>query len=101
MLAIAEYLDQIEHKIKVLVQKMVFLKKENADMMEELIKLREELKKSKEKIAQLESQLEQSKKAVTEQKLSDKIDSDKVKEEIELYIQEIDKCLSWLQSTEI
>jgi peptidoglycan hydrolase CwlO-like protein len=98
MTAFSEYLNRIEHKVQLLVQKMKFLKRENADMLEEIIDLKTQIDEYKKNIANLEAQLEDAKRAHVEQNPEKGLDTVKLKEDLDLYIKEIDNCLEWLQS---
>jgi predicted nucleic acid-binding Zn-ribbon protein len=98
MATFPEYLNQIEHKIQLLIQKMKFLKRENAEMMEEIIQLNQQIEQYKKNIANLEAQLEEAKSASVKRNPEKGADTVKLKEDIDLYIKEIDNCLEWLQS---
>jgi septal ring factor EnvC (AmiA/AmiB activator) len=98
MLAIQTYIDQIGHKTQLLIQKMKFLKRENAEMMEEIIELKQQIEKYKLNIANLEAQLNKARGVMADRSPEKRDDNEKIRAEIDLYIKEIDKCLEWLQS---
>lgn len=98
MLAISGYIDQIEHKIHLLAQKVKFLKRENAEMMHEIVELKQQIEKYKLNIANLEAQLNKAKGVMADHNPADRDKQESLRAEIDLYIKEIDKCLEWLQS---
>jgi seryl-tRNA synthetase len=98
MLALPEHISQIEHKVQLLVQKMKLLKRENAEMLEMIIEFKQQTEQYQKNLANLEAQLNKAKSAIKDDSTAKQLDSKKVKEEIEDYIKEIDKCLEWLQS---
>lgn len=93
-----EQLESIEWKVQKLVQKMKLLKKENAQLLEENVQLSNDIKKIKDNKGNLEANFSRTKEALDQNKQEEFGNNKMLKEEIDHYISEIDKCIIWLQS---
>lgn len=91
-------IEGVEWKIQKLIQKMRLLKQENAALLEENIRSKQELDHHKKNIANLETQLNRTKDALENTQDNGTDRTKLLKEEIDHYINEIDKCLEWLQN---
>ena len=98
MSATIEHIDGIEWKVQKLVQKMKLLKQENQQLLDDNVSLRNELQKIKDNKDNLEANLNRTKEALGTKESNAEGDTKKLKEEIDQYIHEIDKCIEWLQS---
>jgi len=98
MSEIVDRIDNIEWKVQKLSQKMKLLKKENSDVIEENIRLKNELNKIKQHKENLEANFNRTKNALGTTKQEETGNNKMLKEEIEHYVSEIDKCIEWLQS---
>jgi FtsZ-binding cell division protein ZapB len=98
MALLQERLETIEWKVQKLVQKMQLLKKENSQLIEENIRLTKEVDQYKKNKENLEAQFSKTREAIESTQAKGSVDKKKLKEEIDHYINEIDKCIEWLQS---
>jgi uncharacterized coiled-coil DUF342 family protein len=95
---LVQKIDGIEWKIQKLAQKMKLLKKENSALLEENLQQKTELEGHKKNIYNLEAQLSRTRETLESSHKNGSGSSKLLKEEIDQYISEIDKCLEWLQS---
>ena len=94
---IAEKMDNIELKIRQLTQKMKRLEQENAELEADNKQLKVELDKQNGAVRSLKNKLENTQLAMAVP--SEKGSAERtelVNEQINQYIEEIDKCIEWL-----
>ncbi len=90
-------LKQIEQKIRLLLEELDNLRKENAALTEENNKLRTNLEVQKDLASELAQRLSNSQRALARQKGDETEGSQKLRKQIDQYITEIDNCIEWLQ----
>ncbi len=97
---LSERIDSIELKIRELAFKLERLKKENAVLREENQELKAEAERLREQSAEaFNDNLNQKSRPEPEaQPLAEPEQSEKLREQIDQYIQEIDKCIEWLNN---
>ncbi len=93
-----QQLDNIEHKVKQLLDAMTALRQQNASLLQENNKLKADLEAQHERIGELTERLTNSQQALAGQRGDDSENTQKLRKQIDQYIQEIDKCIEWLQS---
>lgn len=93
-----QQLDNIEQKVRQLVAAMDSLRKQNATLLRENNKLKAELEAQHERIGELTERLTNSQQALAGQRGDDSESTQKLKKQIDQYINEIDKCIEWLQN---
>jgi len=98
MSEIVDRIENIEWKVQKLSQKMKLLKKENGGLIEENVRLKNELNKIKQHKENLEANFNRTKEVLGDSKNNNTGSNKMLKEEIEHYVSEIDKCIEWLQS---
>ena len=97
---LSERIDSIELKIRELAFKLERLKKENAVLREENQELKAEAERLRQQPAEaLNDNVNQKSRLEPEaQPLAETEQSEKLREQIDQYIQEIDKCIEWLNN---
>lgn len=93
-----QQLDSIEQKVKLLLDAMTALRQQNASLLQENNKLKAELEAQHERIGELTERLTNSQQALAGQRGDDSENTQKLRKQIDQYIQEIDKCIEWLQN---
>jgi len=93
-----QQLDNIEQKVKQLLEAMNALHQQNALLLKENNQLKAELEAQHERIGELTERLTNSQQALAGQREDDSESTQKLRKQIDQYIQEIDKCIEWLQS---
>lgn len=95
---LSKRLDSFELKIRQLGSKLERLRGENADIRAENEILKEELDRRQGVINALKDKLERTHREmnVRETKAEDS-DPDRVRQQIDYYLHEIDKCIEWLE----
>ncbi len=93
---LSEQIDSIEIKIRQLVLKMERIQKENAELQEENQLLKTELDRQKGAVHALKDKLEKTQRVVDSQRNGKTEQSEKLREQLDQYIHEIDKCIEWL-----
>lgn len=93
---ISERLESIELKIRQLALKLRQLTRENSALREENQQLQTTLRQRDETLAELRNQLQNVNLTLDEQRQGDTVQTEKFKEQVDHYIQEIDRCIAWL-----
>ncbi|MCU0345676.1 MAG: hypothetical protein MUC59_01950 [Saprospiraceae bacterium] len=93
-----QQLDSLEQKVKLLLEAMNALRQQNASLLKENIQLKAELEAQHERIGELTERLTNSQLALAGQRGDDSENTQKLRKQIDQYIQEIDKCIAWLQN---
>ncbi len=93
---ITERIDSIELKVRQLVQTKERLQRENAALKEDNRKLKAELDRQSGAVDALTYKLEESQRALESQRSHQPEDSEKLQQQLEEYIEEINKCIEWL-----
>lgn len=93
-----QQLDNIEQKVRHLVEAMNALRQQNAALSKENIKLKADLEAQQERIGELTERLTNSQQALAGQRGDDSESTQKLRKQIDQYINEIDKCIEWLQN---
>lgn len=84
--------------MKLLLDAMTALRQQNASLLQENNKLKAELEAQHERIGELTERLTNSQQALAGQRGDDSENTQKLRKQIDQYIQEIDKCIEWLQN---
>lgn len=93
-----QQLDKIEQKARQLADAMTALRQQNASLLQENNKLKADLEAQHERIGELTERLTNSQQALAGQRGDDSENTQKLRKQIDQYIQEIDKCIEWLQN---
>ena len=93
-----QQLENIEQKVRQLVEAMTVLRHQNAVLLKENNKLKAELEAQQERIGELTERLTNSQQALAGQRGDDSESNPKLRKQIDQYINEIDKCIEWLQN---
>ncbi|MBK8562796.1 MAG: hypothetical protein IPN76_05485 [Saprospiraceae bacterium] len=93
-----QQLDNIEQKVKQLADAMTALRQQNASLLKENNKLKADLEAQHERIGELTERLTNSQQALAGERGDDSENTQKLRKQIDQYIQEIDKCIEWLQN---
>jgi uncharacterized protein (UPF0335 family) len=97
---VLDKLDSVELKIRQLVQKMERLEGENAELEAENKRLKTELDKQNGAVRTLKNKLEKSQQIMAVPDGGEPTGRvELVKEQINQYIEEIDKCIEWLHKS--
>jgi len=94
-------LDDLELKVRRMGQRLEALKKENDALIEENIKLKQILEKKDTQISRTEKNAKNTGVAAGNNHSQDgaaSTDKQRISQQLELYIQEIDKCVDMLQN---
>ena len=93
-----QQLENIEQKVRQLAEAMTALRQQNAALLKENNKLKAEYEAQHERIGELTERLTNSQQALAGQRGDDSDSNQKLKKQIDQYINEIDKCIEWLQN---
>lgn len=93
-----QQLDNIEQKVRLLAEAITALRQQNAQLSNENDKLKAELEAQQERIGELTERLTNSQLALAGQRGDDSESTQKLRKQIDQYINEIDKCIAWLQN---
>ncbi len=97
-MSVADLFENIELKIKQLALKVERLEKENLFLKNENEKQKVELDLQKDTVNALNEQLLDAQKAMANRKNEDREHSEQLKQQMDQYIREIDKCIEWLHN---
>lgn len=86
-------------KVRQLALKLECLQNENNTLINENENLKAELNQKDSKLSQMHEQVSKAQIALEKKRKSDPEYSEKLRSEIEQYIQEVDKCIEWLQNS--
>jgi regulator of replication initiation timing len=95
---LTQQLDNIEQKVRLLAEAITALRQQNAQLSNENDKLKAELEAQQERIGELTERLTNSQLALAGQRGDDSESTQKLRKQIDQYINEIDKCIAWLQN---
>ncbi|MEO1260165.1 MAG: hypothetical protein AAFZ15_15325 [Bacteroidota bacterium] len=91
--------ENIEQKILSLIEELQTLRSNNAALSEENEKLKADLAVQSDRIGNLTERLYNTQQALAGQRgNNDQESSQKLRKQIDQYIDEIDKCIAWLQN---
>ncbi len=93
-----QQLENIEQKVRQLAEVMTALRQQNAVLSIENNKLKADLEAQQERIGELTERLTNSQQAWAGQRGDDSESNQKLRKQIDQYINEIDKCIEWLQN---
>ena len=93
-----QQLENIEQKVRQLADAITALRQQNAVLLKENNKLKSEMTAQTERIGELTERLTNSQQALAGQRGDDSESNQKLRKQIDQYINEIDKCIEWLQS---
>ena len=96
--SLTDKLNNIELKVRQLALRLERLQNENNTLLLENKKLKSELLQNTDKLGQMEEKVVRSKVALDSKRDSGPDYSKKLRKEIDQYINEIDKCIEWLQN---
>lgn len=98
-MSISEKILQIETKAEKLASVVALLRSENAALKEQNEKLKATLSKNEEMVVDLKHQLEKTQQALDGKREHDPELNVKLRKQLDKYIEEIDKCIEWLENT--
>ncbi len=98
MQTLSEQLGNIELKVRQLALRLERLQNENKTLLQENTKLKAELSNKDDKLSQIEQKVAKTQVALEEKRENGPERSMKLRKEIEQYIDEVDKCIEWLQN---
>ncbi len=93
-----ETFDNIEEKVKLLASKVEHIQQENASLKQENELLRKQLSEQNESVEELQDKVEAHKRIIAQNAELQPDDPESLKERIDQYITEIDKCIEWLNN---
>jgi len=93
-----QQLENIEQKVRLLAEAITALRQQNALLSNENNKLKADLEAQHERIGELTERLTNSQLALAGQRGDDSESNQKLRKQIDQYINEIDKCIEWLQN---
>ena len=93
-----QQLENIEQKVRQLAEAMTTLRQQNAALFKENNKLKADLEAQQERTGELTERLTNSQQALAGQRGDDSESNQKLRKQIDQYINEIDKCIEWLQN---
>ena len=93
-----QQLENIEQKVRQLAGAMTALRQQNAALSKENNKLKADLEAQQERTGELTERLTNSQQALAGQRGDDSESNQKLRKQIDQYINEIDKCIEWLQN---
>ena len=96
---LSEKIDNIELKIRQLALKLERFRKENADLTQKNEQLKAELDKQKGTVSALKDKLTKTQGVLERQEVNESEHSQQLKQQLDQYIREIDKCIEWLQNS--
>ncbi len=99
MQTLADKLSNIELKVRQLALKLERLQNENNTLINENNNLKAELNKKDSKLSLMQEQTAKAQNALQKKRESDPEYSKKLRKDIEQYINEVDKCIEWLQKS--
>ncbi|HMR42614.1 MAG TPA: hypothetical protein PKC40_02210 [Saprospiraceae bacterium] len=98
-MSVSEKIFQIEEKVQKLAAEAGRLRTENAVLKLENEKLKATLSKNEEMVVDLKHQLEKTQQALDTKREHDPELNVKLRKQLDKYIEEIDKCIEWLENT--
>ena len=93
---LTEQIEGIEIKVRQLALKLERLQRENAALLTENQQIKANMEKQEATISALKDKLETAQRALTERAEEEDEQSQQLKQLIDQYILEIDKCIEWL-----
>ena len=98
MQTLADKLSNIELKVRQLALKLERLKNENNTLVNENENLKAELNKKDSNVSLMQDQVAKAQNVLDKRRESDPEHSIKLRKDIEQYINEVDKCIEWLNN---
>lgn len=95
---LTEQIEGIEIKVRQLALKLDRLQRENADLQDKNKHLKAGMEKQEAMISALKDKLQQAQSALNQKGEEEQEHSKELKELIDHYILEIDKCIGWLHN---
>ena len=99
MQTLSDKLSNIELKVRQLALKLERLQNENNTLTKENNDLKTELNKKDSKLGLMQEQVAKAQYALEKKRENDPEHSEKLRKDIEQYINEVDKCIEWLQKS--
>lgn len=97
-MSLSDKIDNIELKVKHLAIKLERLQNENTALQEENELLKAELDRKNDTVDNLKNKLKESQQVLEVNREENPEHNVKLREQIDQYIIEIDKCIEWLQN---
>ncbi|TAK47768.1 MAG: hypothetical protein EPO28_01670 [Saprospiraceae bacterium] len=91
-------LENIERKVQLLAERLTALRQENAALAQENNKLNAGLQAQHERIGELTQRLSNTQRALAQQRGDETESSQRLRNQIDQYINDIDQCIAWLQN---
>jgi predicted nuclease with TOPRIM domain len=91
-------LENIERKVQQLAERLTALRKENTALTLENNKLNAGLEAQQERIGELTLRLSNTQRALAQQRGDETESSQRLRKQIDQYINDIDQCIEWLQN---
>ena len=98
-MTIDEKIKSITTKTKKLIAEKDQLQSENEKLHEEIKKLRTTISQNQENVASLKIQLGKTQLALESKQANDPEESKQLRKKFDKYIDELDKCIEWLENT--
>lgn len=92
----SEKIDRIESKVELLAVKLKALQEENTTLQTENRQLKADLEQEQTQKNELINQLEKTQRALERKRNNDPESVQQLRQQIDKYVVEIDKCLEWL-----
>lgn len=96
---LSEKLGNVELKVRQLALKLDRLQNENSSLLEENNQLKNSITANNNRVIELEQKLLGSQQVLEKKRNDGPESSKKLRKDIEQYIQEVDKCIEWLQNS--
>ena len=93
-----ETFENIEEKVKLLVSKVAHVQEENASLKAENELLKKKLQEQDASVEDLQDKVDAHKKVIAQNAILKPDDAENLKERIDQYILEINKCIEWLNN---
>ena len=93
-----ETFDNIDEKVKLLASKVEHVQQENASLKAENELLKQQLQEQDASVVELQDKVDAHKRVIAQNAILKPDDSENLKERIDQYISEINKCIEWLNN---
>lgn len=93
-----QQLENIERKVQQLAERLTTLRRENAELAQENNKLKAGHQALQERIGELTQRLSNTQRALAQQRGDETESSQRLRKQIDQYINDIDQCIAWLQN---
>jgi predicted nuclease with TOPRIM domain len=95
---LTQQLENIERKVQLLAERLTALRQENTTLTQENNKLSAEQEAQQERIGELTQRLSNTQRALAQQRGDETESSQRLRKQIDQYINDIDQCIAWLQN---